>query len=561
MKAILLKFRNPFQKGSFSLESLLLVFVIVCLLILIVAPAIMLLYGAFFSRTEGGFTLEHFQILMEYRYLKPVLNTFEIAGLTTFFAFLFGFPIGFLVARTNLPSSRLVEMLSISPLYLNPLAGAIGWILLGSPRIGIANKLIPIFNIYTPLGMGLSMGVFYSPYFFFFLSSALKSMDPELEEASWMLGASESYTVRHVTLPLITPAIISATLLVFVLAASMFSIPLLLGFTVRYDVMSTTIFGLLAYPPTKYGEATVLSLFLLVFAIVATFLLRKKLDPAKYVTIRGKGYRPRKMDIGRWRYPTLTIVLLVQFLFFVLPVLLVVLSSFSTSWTRFEFTLENYIQIFMGQWSDYFWRAFRNSLFVSVVGASLAMLLAITISHISIRTKLRGRGIPDYISSFSLAIPGVVMAVGLIWFWLNVPFPMYGTIWILILACVGKFVAYGVRSVTSSMLQVSPELEECGKLCGASLLKTFKDITIPLVKPGFFSGWVLLFVVFFREAAMMVLLYTYQTITLSVLLIDMFDNVVFTIFCAVGVAQMATIWIIVLLFSKLFGIQVKMVEA
>lgn len=535
-------------------------FALVCLLILIVAPVIMLFYGAFISPSEGQFTLENFQILLKYRYLKPILNTFVIAGITTFFAFLFGFPMAFLVARTNLPFSRLVEMLSISPLYLNPLAGAIGWILLASPKIGIANKLIPIFNIYTPLGIGLSMGVFYSPYFFLFLSSALRSMDPELEEASWMLGASESYTVRHVTLPLITPALISATLLVFVLAASMFSIPLLLGFTVRYEVMSTTIFGLLAYPPSKYGEATVLSLSLLAFAIVATFLLRKKLDPSKYVTVRGKGYRPRKMDIGRWRYPALVIVLFVQFLFFVLPVLLVVITSFSSSYARFAFTLDNYTQIFVGQWSDYFWLAFRNSLFVSVVGASLAMLLAIVISHISIRTKLRGRGIPDYISSFSLAVPGVVMAVGLIWFWLNVPFPMYGTIWILVLACVGKFMAYGVRSVTSSMLQVSPELEECGKLCGASLFKTFKDITIPLVKPGFFSGWVLLFVVFFREAAMVVLLYTYQTITLSVLLIDMFDNVVFTIFCAVGIVQMATVWIVVLLFSKLFGIQVKMVE-
>lgn len=563
-----MKLRSLSKERSIGVEVSLQILAYACVLVLIAAPLCMVFLGAF-SKTMGQFefSLEHFAALGRSANLEAIYNTIVVATFSTIFAVMLGFPVAFLSVRTNLPLSGVVEMISAFPLYLNPLAGAIGWILLASPNIGLLNRVVHsvlpglTFDIYTPLGMGFAMGVFYSPYVFLFCSSALRAMDPELEEASRITGASEAHTVLHVTLPLITPALISAILLVFVLSASLFSIPLLIGWTVKYHVISTMIYTLIAYPPPRYGEAATLSAVLLLVTATFTLILRRKLDVKRYVTIGGKGYRPRKLDIGVWRYAVFAVCIAAQVLLLLLPMLMVLVTSFSENATSFVFTLNNYRLIFYGWWSEFFWRATRNSLFISTVGATLAMLLSTVVSYITVRTNLRGRGLLDHLSTSSIAVPGVVMAVGMIFFWLSVPVPMYGTIWILILAGIGKFLAYGVRSISASLVQISAELEECAKICGASLLRTIRDVTIPLVKSGFYSGWVLLFVVSFREAAMVVLLYTYQTITLSVLMIDMFNSTMFTVFSSIGVLQMAVIWLIVIVFRKAFGVQVRMMEA
>jgi iron(III) transport system permease protein len=556
------------RSRSISYELVLEILVFFCLLILIVGPVSTIFYGAL-VQTGGSLGADNLVKLADAANLKVIYNTLSVATLATTFAFFLGFPLAFVTARTSLPHSRIVEALSSFPFYLNPLAGAVGWILLASPSIGLANRIIQYllpssnftFDIYTGWGISLALGVFYSPYFFLFCSSALRAMDPELEEASRVSGAGEWHTILHVTLPLIAPALISAVLLVFVLSASEFGVALILGWTVNYYVLATRIYALVMYPPLRFGEATALSLVLLSVTLFLTLISRRKLNVRKYVTIGGKGYHPRKMNIGRWRYPVFMCCLILQFTVLLLPILLMIIVSFSENYASFVFTLDNYREILFGWESEFFWRATSNSLIISVLGATLAMLLAMVISYIGLRTKLSGRRILDYVSSLSLAVPGVVMGVGMLWFWVGIPIAVYGTIWILIIACIGKFLAYGVRSLSSSMVQVSSELEESSRVCGASLLRTLGHITIPLIKGGFYSGWVLLFIVFFRETAMVVLLYTYQTITLSVLLVELFDSARYTIFSAIGIIQMAIIWLIVFLFGRVFKVGVKVAEA
>jgi iron(III) transport system permease protein len=519
-------------RPSWLLDPLLYVQLVLILLlgILIVYPAAILIDMSL--RDEAGaLSLKWYvQAYTNPRNLSAILNTLIIAAGTAVAATVAGTFLAWAVVRTDMPGRRLVEMASIVPFISTPFIGALAWVLLTSPTSGLINQLWnyaggsgAMIDIYSLGGIIFVESLYEMPFVFLMVAGALRSMDPTLEEASLSSGAGLWQTTVRVTLPLVLPAILGGALLVFVLAAEQFGVPAVLGTPARIRVLTTSIVETQASYPIRLGLGAALSVTLLAIALAGLWLQRRLLGGRSYTTVGGKGAHPRRFQLGPFRWLIFGFAVAYLMLAVVLPYAAIFLSSIRTIWTadfRWEqWTLENYRWVFF----DYpiTQRAFVNSLLLAVVGASVTMLLCAVISFLSLRTRLPGRRVLDYLSMVPLGFPGVVLAFGLLHAWIYPPVVLYGTIWILFVAYMTRYIPIGVRSTSATLVQIHPELEESSLSSGANWFQTFKNITLPLLKPGIFAGWVLLFVAFSRELSASVLLYSPRLEVLSVAIYDL----------------------------------------
>ena len=478
---------------------------------------------------------------------KALKNTLVLAGGGTFAAALIGLPLAWIVARTNTPLRGLIRTLTILPFVTTPMIMAVCWALLAYPSQGLLNLALrwifsmetdsgPL-NIFSLWGMIWILGICLSPYIFLITSAALEAMDPSLEEAASTSGSGSITTARRITLPLIRPAIVSSMLLCFVLAAGNFGVPAFIGLTAQIEVLTTIIFNSLRYWPPQRGLASAVALMLLIITMLGVFLQRRVLASREFVTIGGKGHRSRSIDLGNWKYLTLGICLLYILVVIVLPYTALIRASFMKYWTADlslrNLTLGNYKFIL----NEYpiTWKALKNSFLLSSVAATLCLILCAIISYILIRTKVKGRRVLDYMSMLPVSIPGIVFAVGLLIAYIRPPIKLYGTLYILIVSYVTLHIPHGVRSVSSSLIQIHKELGEAGHVSGANWLTIFRRITIPLVRPGIIAGWTLVFVTLMRELSSSILLCSPRTVVASVVLWDLWDEGEFTTLSAFSV--------------------------
>ncbi|MYZ47600.1 ABC transporter permease [Propylenella binzhouense] len=506
------------------------VVVILFLCALIVYPAAILL-GMSLRDEAGGLTLKWFaEAYGNARNLGAILNTLVIASGTAVAATIAGTFLAWAVVRTDMPGRRLVEMASVVPFISTPFIGALAWVLLASPGAGLLNQLWSylggpgvLLDIYSLGGMIFVESLYEMPFVFLMVAGALRSMDPTLEEASLSAGAGLWRTTTRVTLPLVLPAILGGALLVFVLAAEQFGVPAVLGTPARIRVLTTSIVESQASYPIRLGLGAALSVTLLAIALVGLWLQRRMLGRRSYTTIGGKGAQPRRFRLGRLRWAIFAACLAYLMLAVALPYAAIFLSSIRTIWTADfrwdQWTLENYRWVFF----DYpiTQRALVNSLFLAVVGASVTMLLCAVISFLSLRTRLPGRRALDYLSMVPMGFPGVVLAFGLLHAWIHPPVVLYGTIWILFAAYMTRYIPIGVRATSATLVQIHPELEESSLSSGANWFQTFKNVTLPLLKPGMLAGWILLFIAFSRELSASILLYSPRLEVLSVAIYDL----------------------------------------
>lgn len=539
---------------------------ILIVLFLVLLPISFLVWGSFYSSPPGDpghLTLENYRKAFDHPwFFSSALNSLKVAFLSAAIACFLGISLGWITVRTNTPFRRQMEYLAILPIFLSPFMGAVAWNLLANSNAGILTGLfkiifpfLPALNINSFLGISFVMGIYYSPYVFLFVTGALKSMDPSLEEVARVSGASLFKTTRLISLPMVLPAILSAVLLVFVLSAEQFAIPAVLGWGVGFHVLTTRIYRLLSAPPINYGIATVLSMTLTVITGAGVFLYRRFTTHKKFTTISGKGYRPHVLDIGRARYGTLFYCLFYVAMSAALPISIIVITSFSMLTGKFfPPTLINYEYLFFKY--KLFWLGLKNSILVSMLGATACMILATLTAWVIHRTRFKLRVVVDYLSTLPISIASIVMSVGILWSWIYVDkwlqLGVYGTIWLLIIACISRFLTYGVRSASSTLVQIGPELEESSRICGAAWLKSLVKITIPLLKPGIAAGWILLFIVFFRELAMVVLLYSSRSVTVSVMLFELWADGIYPQLCALGVVQIFVIFVLIVGFNKIF---------
>ncbi|MCF3936143.1 iron ABC transporter permease [Acuticoccus sp. M5D2P5] len=527
---------------AFQSQSLIRVATILILSVLVLYPLFWMLVGSFQpTPMRMEFSLRAYERVFTSRYLPEVLwNTGVMTVATTFFATLLGVPLAWIVARTDTPFKLLINLVAMIPFITPPMLGAIAWAYLGSPNSGFINVAWSgltgaeeaLFNVYSMTGLIVVMTLYLTPYVFLFTSIAMQNMDPTLENAAAITGAGPLRTTFTITVPLAMPAILSGAILVFIQSLEIFAIPAAIGSPGGIYVFVTQIYQLLLGVPPRFSDAAALSLPLLLICALALWLQLKIIGKDKsYTTVSGKTFRPKLITLGKWRYAALAYAGLYLILAAVLPYLVFIYGSVIRSSglpiTLDNLTLDYVIRFFTGEANPLIWRSIRNSLVLSLGGATIAVILAALCSYYSSRGKGRSKAYLDFISLVPIAIPGAVIAIGLLWAYIRPPFQLYGTLWILLIAYTTRYIPFGVKAVSSSIIQISPDLEKAAHICGAGWIRGFVTVLVPLLLPGLFAGWVLMFVSMMRELSASIMLYSSGRETMAVALYLLWDEASF----------------------------------
>jgi iron(III) transport system permease protein len=467
---------------------------------------------------------------------QRLTNTLFITVGTGLMCLILGVPMAWIVARTDTPLRRRFELIAVVPFMTAPLIGAIAWINLAAPRTGLLNLIYRQvfdpslrygpFNVYSLWGIIFCLGIYYSPYVFLFASGALRSMDPALEEASRVSGHGIFRTSFKITLPLVYPAITSGVLLAMVFAAGQFAIPALLGTPAQISVMTTTIYELMNRWPINRSLAAAIGNLLVFFTFLLLYIRGKLLARGAFTTVTGKGYRPDVIKLGKWKYLTLSICILYSIVVFVLPMFALAYGSLVKFWSvkisLSRLTFWNYSYLFTEHSLTYV--ALKNSLLLAVFGATVCVLISSVISFMVHRGKSPWRHTLEYIAMMPVGVPGVVFAVGILLGWIRPPLALYGTLGILFVGYISRFLPVGVRASSSSLVQVHPELEESARVAGTTWGGTLLRITLPLIKPGVQAGWMTLFIIFLREFGVSLFLYSPGNEVVSIMLYEFWED-------------------------------------
>jgi iron(III) transport system permease protein len=497
-------------------------------------------------------------------------NSVVFALGTSTFSFVVGTGLAWMNERTNTPFKTVFYALSVIPLIIPSILFTVAWILLASPKIGIVNLALkdflgidtPLFDIYSMAGMIWIDGLHYSPMAFLLMSAAFRSMDPALEESAMMSGANVFQVAWRVTLRLSWPAIFATILILFVRAIESFEVPALVGLPVGIQVFTSSIYQAVHRYPSQVGLASAYAVTLLAITTVGVyFQSRLSSRGSKYATMTGKGFRPRQIDLGPWRWFTAAIFI-VYFLFIVvLPFAVLLWSSFQKfysvpSWQALaNLTLDPYRFILT---YPNLARSVWNSLLLSVGCATVVMLVTSVICWIVVKTKLPGRWLLDNIASLPMVFPGLVLGLAIMIFYLNFDIGIYGTMWIMFVAYVTRFMPYGLRYNTTSMLQIHKELEESAQMSGASWFTTFRRIILPLLKPGLVAGFIYVMIVSIRELSSSILLYSPGTEVVSIVIWELWENGQYVELSALGVLFILALFVLVMVaqwLGKKFGVK------
>jgi len=478
-----------------------------------------------------------------------VTISFLYAGATAVVSTAAGFGLAWLVARTNTPARALVSVAAITPLIIPGILSTVAWALLFAPQVGPLNDLLasaglPTFNIYSLPGMVFVQSMHVVPIPFLMGVAAFRSMDGSLEEAAAASGARPARVLRTITIPLARPAILSAGLLTFVQTISTFEVPQLIGVPGHRFVFVSEIYAALQAFPTDFGAVGVIGVFVLAIAATGLVLSARLGRSTATQTLTGKGFRPRVADLGRWRWAGLGVAAAFFLLAVILPLAMLVWSSLlpgyrppSTEALR-SVTLSNYRAVWT---TPALVGSVEHSVVTAVTAGAIVTVLSAVVAYITVKTRARGRSLLDGLATFPIAVPSVVMGVGILYWYLVAPLPfhLYGTLTILVIAFVTIGLPYGVRFLTPGMARVSDELEEAASASGAGWLRTFQRIYLPLLAPSLLAAFLYTVIVAFREITAAIFLYSSGTEVMSVMVYNLWSDGSYPVVAALGVIMVA----------------------
>ncbi len=485
----------------------------------------MLFYGSFRTKAlgvKGNFTLEHYiNAYSDPLTYELFFNSFVFASGSAILATVLAATLAWISIRTNAPFRRVFELTAIVPNIFPPVMLAVAWTVLLSPRTGLINRFLmdifglaeAPFNIYSLEGMIFVEALITTPLAFLLISAALYSMDPALEESARVAGSTNIQVARRITFPIVRPALLAAGMLNFVRAIESFDTPAIIALPARIEVFTTKLYreAIGAFPPNQNLAAAYAVSLLIITMLFVYFYRRLTARAERYVTVSGRGYRPTIIDLGKWRYAASGVAGLILILIVVLPFSVLIYVSFVSyvhvpgprTWELL--TLDNYRSNLT---DDRTYRALMNSLLLAVGGATLCMLLAAVTAWVTTKSKSAGRGVIEALTFIPWAFPGTALAIGLLWTYVYMPLPIYGTLWILLIAYITRFLPYGLRTMTSTIVQLHDDLPQASMACGANFLTTFRRIMLPLLRPGFIAGWIILATIYLREFSTSVFLYS-----------------------------------------------------
>ena len=504
---------------------------VLLLLYFVIFPMGILLFDSIVK--DGAINLENYRNVYSADVnWKALTNTVELSLLVMIASVIITFPLAWLVGRTDMPGKKAYRTLLVSSYMIPPYVGAIAWVQLLNPSVGYLNNIFKWmfglnaapFDIYTFWGLAWVLTMFYSPFAFITISRAMEKMDPTLEEAARVSGASPLRTVIDVTLPLMAPSILAGGLLVFIAAGSCFGIPSIVGMPGNIEVMTTRIVTYI-YMGDDAGvrDSTALAASLM---FIANFLLMGMtwmMGRKDYTTISGKSTRPNIVELGKWKWPAFCAVGLYGAIAVIIPLGSIVLTSFLKSMSKpIEWSnigIEPWIPVITSaQYMESVW----NSVIYGVIAATIGTALSLFVAYLAVKTQLKGRSIPDLLVVIGGSTPSIVIALALIiTFSGNYGLNMYSTMWIIIVSYLVKYMTMSVRTIAAALSQVHVSLEEAALNSGANWLRVCKDIIIPLIAPSVIAGWFLIFMPSFYELTMSLLLYGSDTKTIGVLLYEL----------------------------------------
>jgi iron(III) transport system permease protein len=538
--------------------------------LLTVAPVAMLLLGSFSQGLDafGQFTLAKYASAYSDPGLWKVLfNTAVFVVGSTLLATLLALFLAYLNTRTDIPFKFLFNVLAIVPMMIPHVLFSVSWALLANPSNGLMNlALMEIFgldkgplNIYSMSGMVLVEGLLNMPIAYLIIAPAMASFDVSLEESSRVFGAGAWRTLLRITLPVLRPAILAAFVLGIVRSLASYAVPRVLGTPGNEEVLATYLYEMISvgFAP-DYGKAAALGMSVLLVAVVLIWLYRRLTgEGSRFVTISSRGWRPAVVPLGRWRMPLFALVALLSFIVIVLPVVVLLYTSFvpySMVPSRAAFAAMSF-----KHWAEVLndatsLLALKNSLFLAVVGATLGVLLSLFVGYVIVKLRTRGAALLETLTYLSFAFPGIVIGIGFMWFFVQTP--LYATVTALLIGYIATYLPYGVRPLASAFVQVHDHLEESSLVCGASRVTTMRRIIVPLLVPGIVSAWILMATMFLRELTLSVVLSRPGSEVLAVQVLSFADDGLWGQLSALGIIMIAISTLLVIvahLIGRRFG--------
>ena len=537
----------------------------------VILPLFVLIVSSFQVLDSGGFDttwgFDNYKTLFTDRIIpKAFVNTLLISSGSTVLATFFGVSLAWINARTNCPGRDWLEPYNLIPFFLSPFVGAIAWHNLAGGKTGLLNSWARdylgvhgnLFNVDNIWGVIWVTGIFFAPLVYLFVVGSLRRMDPSLEDSARTTGAGLMRTAMTVTLPLVAPGILSGAIIVFVTSAGEFGVPFKLGAPYGWQTLTTQIFSRAVGDDANLYLGSAMSMALGIITVLLIWIQQRYIAPRSFTTVTGKGFRPNVIDLGRWKWAALGFNVSFLLVAVVLPILCLLVVSLHPVWQAEiipkDLTLHNYVRTLFFWAPDHISAATNgiyNSFILAFVGATVAMILSLVVSYMIHRTKGLGARLLDFLCVVPVGFPGIVLAMGVLVTYIKTP--IYATLWIILLGYITRFFPYGQRNVSSVMLAISEELDQSSRMAGASWFTTLRRITIPLLKPGIFAGWVLLFIIFLRELSISIILYTSGTETLSVGVYYLANYENETLTSALSMAQTVVLLICIYVFRRIAG--------
>ena len=534
------------------------------LCVLIVLP---LSWLFFYSVTDGkgSVTLSNFiRLFTDPTFLDPLMTTFIVATCSAVICCAVAAPMGWLVARTDLPYSGIIRALVTASFVTPPFLGAIAWEVLAAPNSGLLNKIfrsltgaeadVHIFNIYSMEGLIFVISCYTFPYVFVLVANSLDRTPGELEDASSILGGGRWYTARRITIPLVLPALLAGALVAFLQAMTLFGSPAILALPAGFHTMTTKIWSLFQYPP-KPELAAAASLPLLVLTV---FLLRAEhmiLGRRGYSVVGGKYGAPRLIPLHNWRWAAFIICLLVLMLPVFLPYAALFNAAFSPVATTFltfkNATMHNiYFVLFELSAASL---ALKNTVILGTATATIGTMIAVIIAYVTARQAVKGWRVLGFLATAPIAIPGIVLGVGLFLSYTRPPFVLYGTLWILLIAFVTIALPSAYQQLQAAFRTIHPELEDASRILGATRLRSLWQITAPLLRTGVIATWCFIFVGVMRELSAAIILFTSETKVISVLIYDLNESGDLGAIAVIGIGMLIITFAVVFAVNRIPG--------
>lgn len=534
------------------------------LCVLIVLPMSWLFIYSLTDKS-GVLTLANFgRLFSETAFLDPLITTAIIATSSAVFCCVVAAPMGWLVARTDMPFGRIIRALVTASFVTPPFLGAIAWELLAAPNSGLLNQLYRtitgaeqdehLFNIYTLPGLIFVISCYTFPYVFVLVANALDRTPGELEDASSILGGGRWYTARRVTIPLVLPALLAGALVAFLQAMTLFGSPAILALPAGFHTMTTKIWSLFQYPP-KPELAAAASLPLLVLTIILLRAEAMILGRRGYSVVGGKYGAPRLIPLGPWRWVALGICFLVLLNPVFLPYGALLNAAFAPVASQFvtfkTATLHN-IEFVVFELSAVK-LTLRNTVILGTATATIGTAMALIIAYVTARKAVTGYRALGFLATAPIAIPGIVLGVGLFLSYTRPPFVLYGTLWILLIAFITISLPSAYQQLQATFRTIHPELEDASRILGATRMQSLWQITAPLMRTGVIATWCFVFVGVMRELSAAMILFTSETKVISVLIYDLNESGDLGAIAVIGIAMLLITFAVVMLVNRIPG--------